>query len=197
MSHTKERHHETVSEDQIQILTTVCRRSIPLEISACPLCNFSAAEGGEVGRDVVIDHIAEHVHSFSLRALPWAPNDEDTNEQLINYSVRRVREWTAGLEGPQEDAETYPVLDKPRQPRDHANYFETNEYFGDSSGRDTLSQISGDSSKERDLEGLRGEGPLIYPGTPEVGESSKLTSTNWILYLVSDTLLFVHVADSK
>jgi hypothetical protein len=195
--HTRKNHHETVSQDQIQILTTVCRRSIPLEINSCPLCNFAAAQNGVVCRDAVIDHIAEHVHSFSLRALPWAPDDEDENEQLINHSVRRVREWTARLDGSEEDFqdnEKYPVFDKPGKPRDLDNYFDSNQYFGDSSGRDTLSQISGYSSKERYLESLREEGSLIFSDISEVGEvleSGTFSSLNPMFNSVLNTIVLV------
>jgi hypothetical protein len=107
------------------------------------------------------------------------------------------------LEGSEEDFqdhERYPVFDKTGKPRNVGNYFDSNQYFGDSSGRDTLSQISGYSSKERDLESLRGKGSLIFSDTPEVEEvpeSGTFSSLNSMFSSVPDTIVLVWVANCK
>ncbi|KAH0538097.1 hypothetical protein FGG08_005309 [Glutinoglossum americanum] len=160
--HVREKHYGTVSGEQIPTLTSVCKRSTPVQINTCPLCNLPAAQDGEVGRDALIDHIAEHVHSFSLRALPWAPTVEEENEERINHSVQRVQEWFLRWPILEEAVENRPVRVKEERLRDSDNYFEYNQYFADSSGSDSLGQIRSTSSKERDLESLRAEGLLTY-----------------------------------
>lgn len=58
------------------MLLSAWRRKVPVNITACPLCAFQTDD-----QNVLIDHTAEHVHSFSLGSLPWAPTERLGEEQ--------------------------------------------------------------------------------------------------------------------
>ncbi|KAI9367894.1 hypothetical protein BJX61DRAFT_547065 [Aspergillus egyptiacus] len=79
ISHIKQQHGEGIKPHHIPILLSAWRRKTPLEITACPLCGF---EGD--GQSTVLDHTAEHVHSFALRSLPWN-DDVEENDGHISY----------------------------------------------------------------------------------------------------------------
>ncbi|KAG8406636.1 hypothetical protein J3458_020977 [Metarhizium acridum] len=66
LNHTKEAHGHAVSEDQYPVLVAGAARPGPTDISDCPLCDF----GGPADSGPLLDHIAEHLYSFSLLSLP-------------------------------------------------------------------------------------------------------------------------------
>ncbi|QYS99348.1 Peptidase_S8 domain-containing protein [Trichoderma simmonsii] len=73
LKHTKQDHGDRISEDMYSTLVDASTRPASSEMTQCPLCD----QEGQVDSKELIDHIAEHVHSFSLRSLPWARNDSD------------------------------------------------------------------------------------------------------------------------
>jgi hypothetical protein len=75
IEHTRAKHADTISEDQLSTVMSASRRSSAVDTSGCPLCHYSEPAS-------LMDHVAEHVHSFSLRALPWAAVDPDITEEL-------------------------------------------------------------------------------------------------------------------
>ncbi|KAH8704080.1 hypothetical protein BGW36DRAFT_288147, partial [Talaromyces proteolyticus] len=79
-AHLEHQHSNGIRLQQIPMLCSAWRRKVPLEISACPLCSFEGED-----QNALLDHTAEHIHSFSLRSLPWAPRDsleeEDDEEE--------------------------------------------------------------------------------------------------------------------
>lgn len=77
-AHLQQQHDKRIKPQQIPMLLSAWRRKVPFEISACPLCCFNSDD-----KNALLDHTAEHIHSFSLRALPWAP-DEDLEEAKEN-----------------------------------------------------------------------------------------------------------------
>lgn len=83
-AHIEQDHSKGIKPQQIPMLLSAWRCKIPLEISTCPLCRF---EGDN--QNAVLDHIAEHIHSFSLRSLPWAPREgleqENDEEEYGTY----------------------------------------------------------------------------------------------------------------
>lgn len=72
LSHTAQLHNDSIEESQYTTLLTSSRRAAPSGISQCPLCD----ETGEGDGDALLDHIAEHVHLFSLHSLPWLKDDD-------------------------------------------------------------------------------------------------------------------------
>lgn len=80
ISHTRQVHNDSIKEDQYATLAAAASRIAPSGISQCPLCN----ETGTADSDALFDHIAEHVHSFSLYSLPW-PKDENDDLDEASY----------------------------------------------------------------------------------------------------------------
>ncbi|KAL4778459.1 hypothetical protein BJX76DRAFT_362718 [Aspergillus varians] len=82
--HLEEQHGKGIKPHRIPMLLSAWRRKVPLEISRCPLCGFASDD-----HDLVLDHTAAHVHSFSLRSLPWGASDiledEDEDDDDDNY----------------------------------------------------------------------------------------------------------------
>lgn len=72
LSHTAQLHHDSIDESQYTTLLASSRRAAPSGISQCPLCD----ETGDGDGDALLDHITEHVHSFSLHSLPWLKDDD-------------------------------------------------------------------------------------------------------------------------
>ena len=62
--HILQSHSETISPDQIPMLVSSLRYSVPVDIDLCPLCRYADSGQGEIDRDNLLDHIAEHVHDF-------------------------------------------------------------------------------------------------------------------------------------
>lgn len=78
-AHLEQQHGKGIKPGQIPMLLSSWRRKVPFKFSACPLCSFQSDD-----QTALLDHTAEHIHSFSLRSLPWAPRErfqEDDDEQ--------------------------------------------------------------------------------------------------------------------
>lgn len=79
--HLRTQHGEVVPEDQIPIFITMSAYTAPPSLVSCPLCPPSPSHE-EPDADALLDHAAEHVHSFSLRSLPWPIPEEGEREYL-------------------------------------------------------------------------------------------------------------------
>lgn len=76
VSHLQKIHHESVPPDDISFLISACFRSSPARIRSCPLCPRETVTA-DVDTESLLSHIACHVHSFSLRSLPWVQDDKN------------------------------------------------------------------------------------------------------------------------
>ncbi|KAK9777057.1 putative C2H2-type domain-containing protein [Seiridium cardinale] len=65
-----------IGEDQYQTLVKSASSVAPSGINRCPLCN----ETGTADSEQLLDHIAQHMHGFSLSSLPW-PKDPDPEKK--------------------------------------------------------------------------------------------------------------------
>lgn len=123
LQHTRLNHADDISQDIYPTLITESTRSIPSGISQCPLCDSS----GPPDSPLLLDHIAEHIHSFALRSLPWPKDDtldEPASDGTIGYDTGESRD-----------------------------YFDSNDYF--EQGNDDMSkQYNIFSDSERDSDGL-------------------------------------------
>ncbi|RAK89626.1 hypothetical protein BO79DRAFT_227827 [Aspergillus costaricaensis CBS 115574] len=72
--HLDQTHSAGIKPQHIQMLVSAWRRKTPITIGSCPLCVPT-----DLDADAVLNHVAEHLHSFSLRSLPWAPGDSESN----------------------------------------------------------------------------------------------------------------------
>lgn len=69
-SHMRSRH--SCPDDRLVLLSSMSKRKL-VELAECPLCKRPCGHS----RPDEDDHIAEHLHSWALRALPWDLNPDD------------------------------------------------------------------------------------------------------------------------
>ncbi|KAF5700463.1 calcium calmodulin-dependent kinase [Fusarium mundagurra] len=165
VAHTLQEHGETISEGQIHSLAAACKTSLTAEITSCPLCAWQSVEEGEVNQTALVDHVAEHVHAFSLRALPWAPDEVHEIEAGIQKAVTKVEPW---LTKHNLTSETLTVIESsipapvPSSPAPH--YFDAHDYFAEDSDNSSCSTVS-DGTIERELR--EGQSPVFREASVE------------------------------
>lgn len=98
VAHTKTRHASSISHDRIPVLADVSRRSAPVELKTCPICDWPQAEGTTADKENLFEHIAKEVHAFSLRSLPWADKLETEADRWRGGSHENVINWLWGIE---------------------------------------------------------------------------------------------------
>ncbi|KAM7210129.1 hypothetical protein V8F06_014485 [Rhypophila decipiens] len=79
--HLRTQHGAVISEDQIPIFIAMSTYTAPPSLVSCPLCPPPPPDE-EADAEAVLDHAAEHVHSFSLRSLPWPIPEEGELDYL-------------------------------------------------------------------------------------------------------------------
>ncbi|KAH8699354.1 hypothetical protein GQ44DRAFT_832153 [Phaeosphaeriaceae sp. PMI808] len=109
ISHIMEQHRRAVKENQIPTFLKVCAKPKILDGMTCPLCSVGAIDQDESG-ELLLDHIAEHIHSFALTSLPLLYADEHDKKDE---------------EDDEED-------DKKEQQPEKNEYFKSNPYFAQS-----------------------------------------------------------------
>ncbi|KAK0647028.1 hypothetical protein B0T16DRAFT_414599 [Cercophora newfieldiana] len=80
-AHLRDEHNEVIPEEQIPTLISMSTYNTPLTTVSCPLCPLPS-DGVEIDPNAMLDHAAEHVHSFSLRSLPWPIPEHGEREYL-------------------------------------------------------------------------------------------------------------------
>lgn len=83
--------HPNISKGTFSTLVEASSQEKPPDISDCPLCTWASEQVDAVERDGLLDHIAEHVYSFSLLSLPWA--DEEAAKDVPEELISRVQDW--------------------------------------------------------------------------------------------------------
>jgi hypothetical protein len=169
------------------MLKSVCKRSVPAKISSCPLCAWPATEDGEVDRTALIDHIAEDVHVFSLRSLPWPQDGESESEERIEYCAAKVRAWLTKYDLSVAATRKIPTLVRTEKPP-MEHYFSHNEYFAEGVESSSGSETDSDDTMKRELEKLREEGSVAR--LDEYATSLKVTAfvsiCPWLIKLVQE-----------
>ncbi|KAL3479410.1 hypothetical protein BJX99DRAFT_222568, partial [Aspergillus californicus] len=79
IEHLEGTHSRGIKPQQIPILASAWQRKMSVSIHYCPLCGF-----GDQDSDTVLNHTAEHLHSFSLRSLPWAAGEDESDNDLYD-----------------------------------------------------------------------------------------------------------------
>jgi hypothetical protein len=88
--HLTNSHKDVVAEESIAMVVETCKDLLPAEILGCPLCKHNDPNPSRM-----LDHIANHVHNFSMRSLPWPPNVTLTEPRVER---ERVYEWLTTLD---------------------------------------------------------------------------------------------------
>ena len=165
-THTRDCHRETISEAQIETLVDVCSRKTSPDIASCPLCPWADDLGGNIDHKALLDHVAEHIHSFSLRSLPWASATNEEDKPRFDRSVERVRTWFTGWPMAEGGQEYHPVYTK-HDTQKSEDYFRQNEYFAEGSECSSLAQTDSHAS-DRDSEGMAS---LHFSSNEDSGQS--------------------------
>ena len=135
-AHVKE--HQSISESHLPTLTDLCLRKTP-HITSCPLCTWAEDQLGNVDPKALFDHIAEHIHSFSLLSLPWTASNNGIEKPSFDLSVQKVRNWfNTNFPTMAVGEEHQPCVDA--TDRIQNDYFNQNDYFAESSQRSELAQ---------------------------------------------------------
>lgn len=158
VQHIKSNHAASIPTGQIQVLCDLSQKITPTGFERCPLCNWPEEEGAEVEKDVLLNHIAREIHSFSLRALPWADDNGQQSDQTICESSNKVYEWLA-----QNEAHENSGPERPSRERRlwYSEYFEQNSYFASSSKASSSSEANSNGTRENELKKLRNAGESI------------------------------------
>ncbi|UKZ70729.1 uncharacterized protein TrAtP1_011700 [Trichoderma atroviride] len=151
--HIIETHATSIPQDDIPLLVDISKRTMPMSIGACPLCNWVEAQGGKVDEDVLLDHIAKDVHSFSLRSLPWADDNGEETDRIMSRSKSKVDSWLINNNLLNESLEG--AKEAQAKKADASDYFQQNAYFADSLATSASSEDKSVISIERELEKLR------------------------------------------
>ncbi|GAW22554.1 hypothetical protein ANO14919_120940 [Xylariales sp. No.14919] len=102
-SHVKKVHSDRIKVSQLSVLAELSKRSVVGPLT-CPLCDFST----DTVDSKIDDHILQHLHEFSLRALPESANpiaDEGSKASQVSGSLSHVKD--VGHEG--QHALEYPI----------------------------------------------------------------------------------------
>ncbi|KAK3629305.1 hypothetical protein LTR56_013036 [Elasticomyces elasticus] len=121
-NHIREAHRNAILPESIGAMLSSGKQTAPIDISTCPFCAFPRAEDGNVDKMALLDHIAEEVHAFSLRSLPWlserlplggtqAPSS--TGEELNERCSQWLRELDLVSQLPPEAPDQYHPPESP------------------------------------------------------------------------------------
>ncbi|KAF5655147.1 1-phosphatidylinositol-4,5-bisphosphate phosphodiesterase [Fusarium sp. NRRL 25303] len=109
MDHLQDNHAQDIGEDISSVISSSAQTRMGIE--NCPLCEVKAnADSPEL-----IDHVLEHVHDFSLRALPWPrPSEVDIGGEVGSFNPESgeavaITQWLDGYENETEDL--HPTLE--------------------------------------------------------------------------------------
>lgn len=159
--HVQNSHSESITKEQTPAFLHASLLVLPDMHLSCPLCKVGEEQRTAPGVSL-LDHIAEHVHSFALLALPWAPDEVSVEPSVIQEMIGKVSAWL-GL-----DANAMPIMENLNPllngTTDEASvHFTSESYFGDLaySGASSSSTLT---ETDRDLEGFDGAGLLTFQG---------------------------------
>ncbi|KAL6895732.1 hypothetical protein HDV57DRAFT_480287 [Trichoderma longibrachiatum] len=93
MEHMNVQHGEAVSQTDVSKLSTICERIALATIRVCPLCTMQQNQGNEMDPEALLDHIADHIHDFSMLSLPWMDTPPDISKRADRVTFRRVQNW--------------------------------------------------------------------------------------------------------
>ncbi|KAF2972307.1 hypothetical protein GQX73_g1326 [Xylaria multiplex] len=88
--HATTNHKDTMSEDLILDLRNWGRKTALPNISTCPLCPWPRGLTIEPDAAANLEHVANCIHEFSLRALPWAEWFEMIKEEIDDEDIEDI-----------------------------------------------------------------------------------------------------------
>ncbi|PNS19981.1 hypothetical protein CAC42_7948 [Sphaceloma murrayae] len=95
IEHTRMRHPHVISDAHVHQYAEICRKPGQLSIDKCPLCRKHASHDHAGGITALLDHMAEHIHDFSLHSLPWARIKGEARNPFDDTERLRIRHWVS------------------------------------------------------------------------------------------------------
>lgn len=97
VQHIRDQHIDAIPIDDNPSFADLYSYTAPQDLPSCPLClpdtGFNAkrgkGEGSRIGRQDMLNHVAAHVHAFSLYSLPWL-NPGDGELQSLGLTQSRA-----------------------------------------------------------------------------------------------------------
>lgn len=95
IQHLHTEHSREIPSDEVPSIVDICSYTAVRGVSSCPLClpntgfNSQQGKGQEIDPALVLSHVAEHVHTFSLYSLPWL-NAGDRELQYLGLHRNEV-----------------------------------------------------------------------------------------------------------
>ena len=144
--HISLEHGAAISKEDMSGLLSVSHRTTSPTITRCPLCTVTDSASPLDNNNVLLDHIAEHIHAFALRSLPWPSTTTEESQRSLDASANKVDDW---LHRSHPDVQGYdhrPALAVDRMKYAPEGHFVDNEYFAESSGASilTFTGVEGD-----------------------------------------------------
>ena len=94
--HLAQRHGGAI--DDLKSFSAACMDDAAPLLMSCPLCSWTEMQADGEHPTAIIEHIAEHVHSFSLRSLPWATATKEVHTELENAKAEKYMiDWLSGI----------------------------------------------------------------------------------------------------
>ncbi|KAF2025169.1 hypothetical protein EK21DRAFT_93497 [Setomelanomma holmii] len=151
-AHITRQHDRAVSHDDLDDLLSVCYRRTSPTLNTCPLCTVDPGSVLFIDADALLEHVAEHIHGFAMRSLPWAPDSIEHNRQTIALAFEKVEQWFEKSYPGAQGVEYQPSLNEGGGTNASPGQvpFSAFEYFAESSGASvlTVSQQAGDSESD-------------------------------------------------
>jgi hypothetical protein len=133
VEHLADIHLDSIPRDELDLFVDMGAKQSVEGLSSCPVCSWTPGVEGVVSNDQLIDHVAEHIHSFALRSLPWAPDKIDYSQGTFKSSIEKVETWFSACNPGAETFEHTPTLQTQGSHSNRDNYFDKHEYFAESS----------------------------------------------------------------
>ena len=89
-THIQQTHQKTIPTEPINMLLSDLKYSAPDNLAACPLCK-DPEDQSQKDPETLLNHVAEHVHDFSIRALPWPSDSPDSTASHL--SIKNAEMW--------------------------------------------------------------------------------------------------------
>lgn len=98
VAHLHAEHDGTMSEEESAQWSEICTRSVPLAVETCPLC-VGEPPPTVVDPASLLEHIADHLHEFSLQSLPWMDVPDRSSQPPLPRDKRsHIQAWISSEE---------------------------------------------------------------------------------------------------
>ncbi|KAH6888445.1 hypothetical protein B0T10DRAFT_54808 [Thelonectria olida] len=210
--HNRAWHKDTISEDQVAGLQTLCQKTEPPNIAHCPLCPWPQDEEAVPDAAANLEHVGNCIHEFSLSALPWAESSDAEFATVRAPASTKVQEWfdmtSEEIEDTEEtedddiqkidirtvdiqaiDIKLFGILPMPPRRNKPENPYIPEEYFAESS-RESSQVERGSRTVDSDLPEVRGtysDDTQLDPLVPSSIETGSVVEPEMLEFAIETT----------